>query len=212
MHISRRLRHMLRRYLPAEIIGTVAAVGGAWLAYRLSGSPYAAAWSGSVCETVGYYGAILVEEARRSRDPSTVRAVLVAVPGVIVEFGPAEVLDTLLVRPLLMAAGPVMTGSLVGGTLAGKLAADIAFYAVVLPSSRLRRRLLPGHGAGHRPAAHRPGRPTACRRPARGRAIQRLRHPRGRACRRMMDRCWDACTTSSSTAPNPRRSHRSTPN
>jgi hypothetical protein len=105
--------------------------------YCLDGSAYAAGLSGSLCESVGYYGVILWIEARRLRRP---RAVLRSLPGLVIEFGPAEIVDTLLTRPLLMAAGPLVTVHSIGGTLAGKIAADILFYAVVLPCGRLRRR------------------------------------------------------------------------
>jgi hypothetical protein len=145
MGILARIRPILRRYAPAEMAGTGAACAGAWLAYRANGTPYAAGLSGSLCETAGYYAAIAWDEARRRRQPgvSTARTVARALPGVIVEFGPAELMDTLVVRPLLMAAGPSVAGGPIAGTLAGKVAADVIFYAVVLPSSRLRRRLFP---------------------------------------------------------------------
>jgi hypothetical protein len=136
---------VLRRYVPAEITGTLAACAGAWLAYRMHASPYAAGLAASLCEAVGYYAVILFGEARRL---GNVRALPRVLPGLMVEFGPAELADTLIARPLLMAAGPLLlAGPLfagtMAGTLAGKVAADLLFYAVVLPSSRLRRRLFP---------------------------------------------------------------------
>jgi hypothetical protein len=143
MGIGARLRPILRRYAAAELAGTGTACAGAWLSYRANGTPYAAGLGGSLCETAGYYAAILWDEARRRRQPgvSTARTVLRALPGVIVEFGPAELVDTLVVRPLLMAAGPSVAGGQMAGTLAGKVAADVVFYALAVPGSRLRRRL-----------------------------------------------------------------------
>jgi hypothetical protein len=138
-----RIRPVLRRYVPAELTGTAAACAGAWLAYRMNGSAYVAGLSGSLCEAAGYYAAILWNEARRQPAPASARTVLRSLPALIVEFGPAELVDTVLVRPLLMAGGPLLTGDPIGGTLAGKAAADVLFYAVVLPSSRLRRRIFP---------------------------------------------------------------------
>jgi len=143
MGIIARIRPILRRYAAAELAGTGAACAGAWLTYRANGTPYAAGLSGSVCETAGYYAVILWDEARRRWQPgvSTARTVVRALPGVIVEFGPAELVDTLVVRPLLMAAGPSVAGGQMAGTLAGKVAADVVFYGLVLPGNRLRRRL-----------------------------------------------------------------------
>jgi ornithine decarboxylase len=144
------MRRVLRRYLSAEICGTAAALTGAWAAYRFTESPFAAALSASACEAVGYYAAILADEAHRSR--GGLRELGRSLPGVIVEFGPAEVIDTLVSRPLLMAAGVATTGDPVGGTLAGKVAADALFYSVVLPSSWLRARLFPNRIAAARKA------------------------------------------------------------
>ena len=98
MHRVAGIRRLLRRYVPAEICGTAAALTGAWAAYRFTGSPYAAALGASVCEAAGYYAAILTDEVRRSL--GGLRELSRSLPGVIVEFGPAEVLDTLVSRPL----------------------------------------------------------------------------------------------------------------
>src|SRR5690349_12922060 len=137
MRIPQRLRDLARRYLLAEVLGTVTALIGTLVAFRLTGSPYVAAMSGSICEGVGYYAVIGVRDIResmRTRGGTGGRAAVRTVPGILVEFAPAELLDTLVVRPLFMVAGPMITGEMVGGTIAGKIAADVAFYAIVLPS------------------------------------------------------------------------------
>src|SRR3954454_7014165 len=64
-------------------------------------------------------------------------------PGLLVEFGPAEVLDTVLLRPALMWAAPLGIGHVTAGVLLGKLAADLVFYSVVVPCRKLRIRLFP---------------------------------------------------------------------
>lgn len=128
---------LVRRYGIAEMAGTATACVAVWLVHRVGGSAYAAGVSGSLCESAGYYGAILWIDARRRRRPG---AILRSLGGLVIEFGPAEIVDTLLTRPLLMAAGPLITGHPIAGTLAGKVAADVLFYAVVVPCGRLRRR------------------------------------------------------------------------
>jgi hypothetical protein len=122
------------------VTGTLAACAGAWLAYRMHATPYVAGLSASLAEAAGYYAVILCDEVRRL---GTARALPRALPGLMVEFGPAEFVDTMIVRPLLMAAGPLVIADPIAGTLAGKGVADLLFYAVVLPSGRLRRRLFP---------------------------------------------------------------------
>jgi hypothetical protein len=146
----------LRRYGPAELAGTGAAVVGAAVAAPL-GDPIllgaAAAWS----ENVGYYGALIARDlarlrrARPRRDAAGVgRAVAAAVAALAVEFGPAEALDSLLVRPALMAAGLRLAPDPQLGVLLGKLAADATFYVPTILTWEWRRRspARPGAPAG----------------------------------------------------------------
>jgi hypothetical protein len=131
----------LRRYVLPEVVGTVVAVAVAWLLHRLSGSAYAAAWGGSLAEMVGYYGVVLWRDAAANRRAGAGRLRTMArlLPATFVEFGPAELLDTLLVRPAFMYAGPAVLGVHEAfGILVGKLAADVLFYAIVLPCRQLR--------------------------------------------------------------------------
>ena len=48
----------------------------------------------------------------------------------LAEFGAAEVLDTLLIRPVALVAGVWLLTDPLWGLLAGKVVADIAFYAI----------------------------------------------------------------------------------
>ena len=73
------------------------------------------------------------------------------------DFVAAELADTFLIRPglIYLAAGWAGSGSAAGfgatvgggsgvpvGLLTGKLLADLGFYAVVIPSYELRKRLM----------------------------------------------------------------------
>jgi hypothetical protein len=134
------------RYLPAEIVGTVCAVMGAYVAFRISGDRAIAAIAGTMAENVGFYGVMAATEWRRPgtgqagpcRRAGRTAAVLFA------EFGPAEALDSLLVRPLCMYLGPFLTGGIAGGSLLGKLMADAVFYAVAIASYEVVQRRLAG--------------------------------------------------------------------
>lgn len=53
--IGRKSSEWLRRYLPNEIVGTVGELGGAGVAYLMTGSFVAAAIAGTVGASVGYY-------------------------------------------------------------------------------------------------------------------------------------------------------------
>ena len=129
----------LRRYLPAELIGMLATLLCAWLAIALTGSAAAAAIAGTWGENVGFYGILLGRElSRRS---------LLALPAILrdllLEFGPATALDSLLLRPALMYAGMALTPHSAIGLIAGKLAADLIFYVPTIVSYELLCRMRP---------------------------------------------------------------------
>jgi hypothetical protein len=154
-----RVARWIARYLPLEVLGTVAAIAGAAAAYEATGSLVAAAVAGTVAEGVGYYALVVVRgirghlassRVRRHRGPArrTFVAVVLTLRGLVAEFGLAEALDTFLLRPALLIAATTALGPNPTGWLVGKLAADVVFYAVAIVSFELGRRLiLPDGGA-----------------------------------------------------------------
>jgi hypothetical protein len=133
-----KLRSWVGRYGVSEVLGTVAAVGVASSIKELSGSTVAAAYGGTVAENVMFYGVMFLRETIRGAHAAGARGrhygnadLFRLLHGMVLEFGAAEVLDTLILRPLLMGLGIQFLGSGLGALL-GKLAADLAFYGPVL--------------------------------------------------------------------------------
>ena len=59
---------------------------------------------------------------------------LLAVRSVAVEFGPAELVDSVAVRPVAFYAGPLILDNMAGGWIFGKLVSDVAFYLFAIVS------------------------------------------------------------------------------
>lgn len=144
-----RVRFWIRRYLPSEIAGTAAALIGAWVSFAITGSLVVAAICGTLAENVGFYGVAGARNfidhrrtARRTATSRTRRSVIAAAWLTAVEFGPAEALDTLCVRPALLYLGPALLGVAGLGWIVGKFAADIIFYVVAGTCFLLSRRVL----------------------------------------------------------------------
>jgi O-antigen/teichoic acid export membrane protein len=133
------------RYLPAEVVGTVCAVAGAYVAFLVLADRAVAAIVGTMAENVGFYGVMAVVEWRRRRARSVRRTAL----ALFAEFGPAEALDSLLVRPACMYLGPLLTGGIASGSLLGKLAADGVFYAVAIVGYEIMQRRKPPTDLGN---------------------------------------------------------------
>ena len=120
------------RYLPAEVVGTAAMVVAGLLATLWTDAAPLIAVAALLGEIIGFYAVlavtIYVEQApiavTRRRAVGRTAVLLVA------EFGAAELLDTLLVRPAALMLGLWLIPDPLWGMLAGKVAADIVFYAV----------------------------------------------------------------------------------
>jgi hypothetical protein len=134
-----RTRAWLHRYLPAEIVGSTAAIAAAVVSASagMERAVIAAAWA----EAIAFYAFVTIREFRHLRaGRRATGAALLAVRDVVAEFGVAEAADTILLRPLLMYAFAASLGGLIPGVIAGKLVSDIAFYALAIPAYELRER------------------------------------------------------------------------
>jgi hypothetical protein len=135
-----KLAEWARRYLPCEIAGTLCEFGGAGIAYVITGSFAAAAVVATIGASVGYYAAAYGSAVRtiyrghfhlpRARRALTANGL--ALRSVAIEFGPAEVIDTLLVRPLAFYLGPILLGGMIAGWIFAKLVADVGFYVLAI--------------------------------------------------------------------------------
>jgi len=144
------LRDWARRYLLAEGVGTLVALAAALLVHGATGSLATAALAASVAESVAYYAVVLRRLVptlwRRHEGLPPGRRLLRTARDSVAEgsdFLAAELFDTVLLRPLLIWLAAGWTGSHLGwGLLIGKLLADLGFYAVVIPSYELRKRMV----------------------------------------------------------------------
>lgn len=64
-------------------------------------------------------------------------ALIDALGALVIEFGPAEFLDSLFVRPIITFWALQWSGDRIIGIMLGKLLADIAFYIVAGLAHRL---------------------------------------------------------------------------
>jgi hypothetical protein len=137
----------LRRYGPAELLALAGALAGYLLLDLATGNHAAAAYGAAVGDNVAYYGFLFVREvasrAALVRRPSDrLRVVAGSLRALTCEFGPAELLDSTVVRPgctsiATAALGPVL------GVLVAKVVADLVFYVPVICTFELRRRWSP---------------------------------------------------------------------
>lgn len=145
--MNRKVREWLRRYIPAEIFATIGALLGAGVIYWITNNAIAAAYAGTIGENIGFYGFIVSRDlvvSRRHHKKNNKKfgflGLVKNVRNLLVEFGPAEVLDSLIVRPFAMFIFPIILGNFPLGILVGKLAADVTFYIPTIISYELRKK------------------------------------------------------------------------
>lgn len=124
---------LARRYLPAEIAGTVLMLAACTVVARWNDHVVTMVLVAIVAESVGFYGVIGVNvwleqwRATSGHDQRLRRTAVRTVALLCAEFGPAEVVDTVTRAPI-MALGVIVLGPGWVGLMAGKVGADLVFY------------------------------------------------------------------------------------
>lgn len=119
----------MRRYGPAEVAAIVASYAGFYAAAALGAGLIVAGYASALAENIGFYG-VMALVVWRAAPPGRRSAALGLL---LVEFGPAELLDTLLIRPLTVSGAVALVGPGLG-VLLGKLAGDALFYIIAIVS------------------------------------------------------------------------------
>ena len=144
-----RVREWLHRYGPAELFSLLATVGAAVGTEHLRGSGAAVALAATWAGNVAYFGLILGQDVRHTRRALraqgraySLRTFGRNVRALAVEFGAAEALDSLLIRPALMYWLPLWLHSVPRGVLVAKFAADVTFYVPAIIGYELSKKRL----------------------------------------------------------------------
>lgn len=146
--IPQKIKEWAKRYLPAEIVGTITAVSAASIAHILSDNPIFIAYIATLGEAIGFFSTIFIQYLlifSRKRKTENRRFSLLDISKIIshilLEFGPAELIDSLVLRPFFMYLFPLLIESFTLGILLGKVAGDITFYLLVIFSYEMKKKL-----------------------------------------------------------------------
>lgn len=142
------IKSWILRYAPSEILGTITAILGVLLARFLFGeeNKILTAYFGTMGENVGFYSLIIRKEYKevRLRNPnsSIFSNIWKTILGIIFEFGPAEALDSLALRPFFMFLGLSYFESASVATIIGKICADVTFYIPTIFLFEVKKRIV----------------------------------------------------------------------
>lgn len=147
--MKQKVKEWVKRYLPAEILSILATLFSAWLAFSLTNNGVTTALAGTWGGNIAYFGYILISDiiisvngCKLDGKSYSFKNFTLNLRALVVEFGVAELVDSLLIRPALMYYLPIWMGNLTAGILVAKIAADVTFYIPAIVSYELSKKYL----------------------------------------------------------------------
>lgn len=145
--IKHKIKEWIKRYLPAEIVGTITAIGSASIAHIFYENLIFIAYAGSLGEAIGFYSTIFIQNIiaiGKKNKIENKQFQLSDLPKIIayiiLEFGPAGIIDGLLLRPFFMYLFPILMKNFTLGILIGKITGDFTFYILVILSYEIKKK------------------------------------------------------------------------
>jgi hypothetical protein len=145
--MKQKIKEWLKRYLLAEIVGTITAVGAASITHTLCDNLIFTAYIGSLGEAIGFYSTMFIQNLlpvlKKFRIENKTFSFLdlsTIIASIVLEFGVAGILDGFLLRPFFMYVFPLFLKDFTLGLLVGKIAGDCTFYILVILSYEIKKR------------------------------------------------------------------------
>lgn len=147
--MKNKIKDWIKRYLPAEIFGTLGAIIFPTAVSFFTENILAIALVGTWGENVGFYGTMMFQEVKESKEKHKklhkhygLISFGKSIRNIFLEFGVAETADSLFVRPAIMYLTVSSIRNLQLGILVGKIIADAVFYIPTVISYELRKKHL----------------------------------------------------------------------
>ena len=133
--------------MPAEIVGTATALAAASITRVFYDNLIFIAYAGALGEAIGFYSTVFIQNIlvvgkKRKTENKTLSITDFRriITDMVLEFGPAGIIDGLLLRPFFMYLFPVLLKNFTLGILLGKIAGDLTFYFLVILSYEMKKR------------------------------------------------------------------------
>jgi len=148
--LLQKIKEWLKRYLPAEIVGTITAVSAASITHVFSHSHIFIAYIATLGEAIGFFSTIFIQhfltlykKRKNENKQFSFHDFSIILSHILLEFGPAEIIDGLVLRPFFMYLFPLLISNFTLGIFIGKIAGDITFYLLVIISYEMKKKHKP---------------------------------------------------------------------
>lgn len=137
--MNSKIKEWLERYAMAEILSIISIVISATILTNIFGliiiSAFVATWIGNFV----YYGIIVFKDLKEKElNPLTL---IKQTRNMIIEFGPAEYLDSFVIRPFLLSVIPYFISNYPLAIFIGTNLANITYYIPTIISYELRKKI-----------------------------------------------------------------------
>ena len=132
-------KEWFKRYSTPLILATLAAIISATLIKILTGNNIIAGIFATWIDNITFYGYICIKDLSK-KEGSKIRNVFRQLRNMIVEFGPAEYLDSFLIRPLYLSLFPYLIDNYQIAILLGSIFAEITYFIPVVIFYEIRKK------------------------------------------------------------------------
>lgn len=142
--IKDKLKEWFRRYAFAEFIALILALVFSNLSMWLFGNIILSGFIGTWIDNLGFYGIITYMDLRKDIKKNgklKVKNYLIELRNDIVEFGPAEYLDSFIIRPFCLSFLPYVISNYSFAIIVGTILADITYYVPTIASYEFRKKI-----------------------------------------------------------------------
>ena len=139
MLLKNKIKGWFIRYSVPLVLATLAALISANIIKSITGNNIIAGIAATWIDNLVFYGYIAFQDLKNK--PFNFRNLLKHVRNMVIEFGPAEYFDSLLLRPLYLSAFPYFISNYSLAILLGSLAAEISFFIPTIISYELRKKI-----------------------------------------------------------------------
>jgi hypothetical protein len=147
--MKEKLIEWIRRYGLAEIISLISTLVSSWLTFEYTKSNITTAFVATWIGNIGYFGTILIQDIllaikqlHKVEKKYSLETFYKNIRALFVEFGIAELFDSIFIRPALLYYFPILIGNRTLGVIIAKFAADITFYVPTIISYELSKKKL----------------------------------------------------------------------
>lgn len=142
--IKNKLKEWFRRYALAEFIALILALIFSNLSMLLFGNIILAGFIGTWADNLGFYGIITYMDLRedlKRKGKLKIKDYLIELRNDIIEFGPAEYLDSFVIRPFYLSFLPYIMSNYSFAVIIGTILADITYYIPTVASYEFRKKI-----------------------------------------------------------------------